>query len=133
MMTIWNAASGLVSDLLDRLAEKVARTDTHQVAVNVTAAKYVADPDGGRAVIAKMARSEVKNYLAELAEAAELPFGDPVEFLRAIHVTVSDRNGTTEFHRDYGSEPVATCEDLGHDPRVHSPSGQAEIAREAGQ
>ena len=37
-----------------------------------------------RAVVAKTARSEVKNYLALLAEEAGLPFGDPVQFLTAL-------------------------------------------------
>ena len=39
-----------------------------------------------RQLIAKMARSEVKNYLAELAEEAELPFGNPASFLRNVGV-----------------------------------------------
>lgn len=37
-----------------------------------------------QAVIAKMARSEVKNYMAELAEKADLPFSNPVAFLLAL-------------------------------------------------
>jgi hypothetical protein len=37
-----------------------------------------------QAVIAKCARSEVKNYLAALAEQAEMPFGDPGGFLAAL-------------------------------------------------
>jgi hypothetical protein len=37
-----------------------------------------------RDIIARMARSEVKNYMAELAEAAELPFGDAAVFLGLI-------------------------------------------------
>jgi hypothetical protein len=36
------------------------------------------------AVVAKMARSEVKNYMAELAEDAGVPFGSPAVFLRLI-------------------------------------------------
>jgi hypothetical protein len=40
------------------------------------------------AVIAKMARSEVKNYLAQLAEEAEMPFGNPAGFLRTVRIEV---------------------------------------------
>lgn len=38
------------------------------------------------AIVAKVARSEVKNYLAELAEQAEVPFTGPVEFIRGLHI-----------------------------------------------
>jgi hypothetical protein len=37
-----------------------------------------------RALVAKIARAEVKNYLAEIAEQAELPFCGPVEFIREL-------------------------------------------------
>jgi hypothetical protein len=47
--------------------------------------RFLRDHPAGHAVIARMARSEVKNYLAELAEAAEVPFGDPVQFIRGCH------------------------------------------------
>ena len=36
------------------------------------------------ALVAKMARAEVKNYLAELCEQAEVPFTNPVEFVRDL-------------------------------------------------
>lgn len=83
-MTIFNAASGLVADLLDRLAEKVARTDKAFGYTTTTVSEHLRDPDGGRAVIAKMARAEVKNLLAEWAEQAEVPFDDPVSCLRNV-------------------------------------------------
>jgi len=38
-----------------------------------------------RAVVAKAARSEVKNYMAEVAEQAGVPFGGPAEFVRRVH------------------------------------------------
>jgi len=38
-----------------------------------------------RAIVAKVARSELKNYLAAMAEASGVPFGDPVDFLRAAY------------------------------------------------
>jgi hypothetical protein len=34
--------------------------------------------------VARMARSEVKSYLAEIAEEAEIPFASPVDFLRVL-------------------------------------------------
>jgi hypothetical protein len=37
-----------------------------------------------RALLAKIARAEVKNYMAELAEDAEMPFIGPAEFLRIV-------------------------------------------------
>lgn len=47
----------------------------HQREMITTAVSNVLrkDPDA-RALVAKMARSEVKNYLAELAEQNEMPF-----------------------------------------------------------
>lgn len=58
-----------------------------------------------RWAIARCARSVTKDFLAELAEAADQEVGLLV------------------------SGPI-TCEDMGHDPRIHSPSGRAELARE---
>lgn len=37
-----------------------------------------------RKIIAKIARAEVKNYLAELAESAEMPFPSPEGYLRNL-------------------------------------------------
>ena len=37
-----------------------------------------------RKIIARMARSEVKNYLADLAERAEVPFDGPENCLRNV-------------------------------------------------
>jgi len=81
-MTIMNALSGLVADAIDRLAERVARSE--ETRANLNAHIRNPEPGYGREVIAKMARSEVKNYLADLAEQAEVPFDDPVSFLRNI-------------------------------------------------
>lgn len=44
---------------------------------------YLRSPEVSESV-ARMARSEVKNYLAELAEEAEIPFGGAAEFLRVV-------------------------------------------------
>lgn len=84
-MTILNALNGLVSDVLDRLAERVAsRPRTHEE-IHLRTDTHLVDPSGGRALIAKMARSEVKNYLAELAEQAGVPFTSPVGFITMSH------------------------------------------------
>lgn len=45
---------------------------------------FLRDHPAGREVVARMARSEVKNYLARLAEEAEVPFDDPVSCLRNV-------------------------------------------------
>jgi hypothetical protein len=45
-----------------------------------------------RVIAAKMARSEVKNYLAALAEEADYAFDSPAGFLRAIRVNISTTN-----------------------------------------
>jgi len=85
-MTIMNALSGLVADAIDRLAERVSSTGTHQQATRQQAVDFIRSParGEGRELIAKMARAEVKNYLAGLAEQAEVPFDDPVSLLRNI-------------------------------------------------
>jgi len=49
-----------------------------------------------RATLAKVARSEVKNYLADLAEQAGLPFGDPAQFLRGLHLNITEFSSTTD-------------------------------------
>jgi type III secretion system FlhB-like substrate exporter len=56
---------------------------------------YLATTESARAIIAKMARAEVKNYLAELAEQAEVPFGDPAEFVRDLAKPKGDGWGGT--------------------------------------
>jgi hypothetical protein len=45
---------------------------------------YLASAPEVQRAIARMARSEVKNYLAELAEQAEVPFAGPAAFVRGI-------------------------------------------------
>lgn len=37
------------------------------------------------AIIARVARGEVKDYLAEIAEQAGVPFSGPAEFVRGLH------------------------------------------------
>lgn len=39
--------------------------------------------------VSRMARSEVKNYLAELAEDAEMPFSSPEAFLRLVRTKLA--------------------------------------------
>jgi hypothetical protein len=45
---------------------------------------YLAHHPKARELTAKLARSEIKNYLAGLAEDAEVPFDDPVSCLRNV-------------------------------------------------
>lgn len=47
-----------------------------------------------RESIARIARSEVKNYLAELAEKAEMPYPGAVEFLKDIKGATREANPT---------------------------------------
>lgn len=46
--------------------------------------RFLAVDETGRQVVARMARSEVKNALAEIAEEAGVPFGDPAEFVKQV-------------------------------------------------
>jgi hypothetical protein len=54
-----------------------------------TVLQYLRDDPQVRDITARMARSEVKNYLAELAEDAEIPFGNPAGFLRGLRLRVT--------------------------------------------
>jgi hypothetical protein len=85
-VSIINAARGLVADAIDRLAERVSKTPAHQEATRTRLGEFLDSQarDGGRALVAKIARSEVKNYLAELAEQAEIAFEGPAPFLSHI-------------------------------------------------
>jgi hypothetical protein len=58
------------------------RRDLRDVALS-----HIGGPDGSL-LISKMARSEVKNYLAKLAEEAEMPFGSADAFLRVLRTAV---------------------------------------------
>jgi hypothetical protein len=62
-----------------------------------------ADPEV-RMIAAKMTRSEVKNYLAALAEQAEYPFDSPAGFLRAIRLNLTNFGSTTNLDGD-GDDP----------------------------
>jgi hypothetical protein len=50
-----------------------------------TVLQHMRDDPQVRIIAAQMARSEVKNYLAQIAEAAELPFRSSVEFIQEIN------------------------------------------------
>lgn len=43
-----------------------------------------------RKILATLGRSEIKNYLAQISELAELPYFGPVEFLHFIKQGVSE-------------------------------------------
>ena len=64
-----------------------------------------ADPEV-RAVVAKMARSEVKGYLADLAEQAEMPFVNAAGFLRGVRAATAGI-ATTNLADD---EPADGCD-----------------------
>lgn len=59
---------------------------------------HMRDDPNIRQIAASMARSEVKNYLAQLAEDAELPFRSPVGFIQ-------DLSGALIELRDEGKCP----------------------------
>lgn len=80
------------------------RTSRKRLDDQAAVLSFLAHHPEARAITAKMARSEVKNYLADLAEQAEVPFGDPAGFLRAIRLTVSDATGTRECEQDFTTE-----------------------------
>jgi hypothetical protein len=67
-----------------------------------------ADPEV-RALIAKMARAEVKNYLAELAEAANLPFSSAAGFLTGLKVYITDFGSTTNLAAPADEPCQCTC------------------------
>ena len=56
----------------------------------------------GREIVAKMARSEVKNYLAELAEENELPFGDPAAFLAQVRTRLAAALLVERMNKEHG-------------------------------
>lgn len=61
------------------------RTSRKALDLEVHVLNYLGNHPKAREVTARMARSEVKSYLAELAEEAEVPFGDVAQFIRRFH------------------------------------------------
>jgi hypothetical protein len=59
-------------------------TDKKLQAINEAIIGFLTDHPAAREAVARMARSEVKNYLAEVAEQAQVPFDDPVSCLRNV-------------------------------------------------
>lgn len=69
-----------------------------------------------RAVVAKIARSEVKNYLAELAEQADIPFISPLGFVTALQGAsrgVASGDLTVVVTRPDGHTNSCTCPEKG--------------------
>jgi hypothetical protein len=60
------------------------RTPRDQYDARQAVLAYLRSDPEARGLAAKMARSEVKNYLAELAEQADIPFASAVEFLAVV-------------------------------------------------
>lgn len=52
--------------------------------LRTTVLQHLRDDPQVQIIAARMARAEVKNYLAELCEQAEVPFTGPVEFVRDL-------------------------------------------------
>jgi hypothetical protein len=80
------------------------RRDLRDVALT-----HISGPDG-QSMIARMARSEVKNYLAELAEEAEMPFVSAAGFLRGVRSSMFSITNATDADDDSsicGAEPYA--------------------------
>lgn len=86
----------------------------------------------GRIRVGRIARGEVKNYLAELAEETEMPFGSPAAFLQGLRTMLAETS-TTNLQRDpedpYDPEANApyTVTDRAHTvecPACHARSGE---------
>jgi hypothetical protein len=77
----------LADDLLARLAVKVSQTSVSMFAIQERLSEFLALPPG-RALVARTARSEVKDYLAELAEEADMPFPGPMGFLANVKLNL---------------------------------------------
>lgn len=55
-----------------------------------------------REIIARMARSEVKNYLAQLAEENDLPFSDPAAFLAQVRTRLAAALLVERMNKEHG-------------------------------
>jgi hypothetical protein len=89
-----------------------------------------------RMLAAKMTRSEVKNYLAALAEQAEYPFDSPAGFLRAIRVNLTNFGSTANLGRD-GDDPCDQDTDAPFNIfdkiTLHDTSGEPEACLHTGE
>jgi len=59
-----------------------------------------------RNAIARLARGEVKNYLAELAEGAEMPFPSAAGFLRGLREVIEQTTTTGSAEYDETADPA---------------------------
>jgi hypothetical protein len=64
-----------------------------------TVLMHLRDDPTARSITARMARSEVKNYLAELAELCEMPFTSPEGLIQALRTTAFIQLDTLEDRR----------------------------------
>jgi hypothetical protein len=60
--------------------------------IRETVMRHLRDDPEIRKIVARMARSEVKNYLAHIAEEAMLPFHSPEDFLGRIDILLKTRD-----------------------------------------
>jgi hypothetical protein len=65
-----------------------------------TITEYLRTDPEVRKLVAKMARAEVKNYLAELAEQSNLPFYGPAAFLRGLRIEAATWGASTSLPAD---------------------------------
>lgn len=70
---------------------------------------YLAGAPEVQRAVARMARSEVKNYLAELAEEADVPFGSPSGFLGAVRAMLAEDSVIDTLPN--GHTTTCTCPD----------------------
>jgi len=80
--------------------------------VNSTVRAYLLSPPG-RELVAKMARAEVKNYLAELAEQADMPFDNAEAFLRKMNNLMAYARGERGAYNPDTDPPELFGADLG--------------------
>jgi hypothetical protein len=64
---------------------EVRRNKRIRLTIEQKVSQHVASQDV-RHLVARMARSEVKNYLGELAEQSGIPYDTPVQVIRELHV-----------------------------------------------
>jgi hypothetical protein len=121
----------LADDVLDRLAVKVSQTRASQLAIRERLGEFLGQPHG-RALVGKVARSEVKDYLAELAEEADMPFPGPMGFLANVKLNLG-LIASTNLKREPG-DPYEPDEDspfavIDSKPRDHELEAQLHIVK----
>lgn len=99
-MSMLNKLRAKAAALADEFIGVIANTTEMRANVQQQVRAFLGHPDHGRLIMARMARSEVKNYLAELAEEANMPFRSPGAFLGEVKgfMTMSPEEFTALQH-----------------------------------